>query len=172
MAGFLNPNEILKQLDLREDMFAADFGCGSGGWVIPLAKALNKGKVYAIDIQEEVLSALKGKAEAGKLFNIEILRKNLEQGSGIKENSVDLVLITNLLFQAIQKKAILQDAKNILKSGGKLLVIDWLSDAKLGPKEERVSSQDAKEMAKDVGLIFEKEFEASDFHWGLIFKKP
>lgn len=171
MNGFLNPQKILSDLNLDENMFAADFGCGSGGWVIPLAKIMNKGKVYAIDVQEEMLSALKGKLDAAKIFNVESKRKNLEQGSGIKENSLDLVLITNLLFQAVQKKEILIDAKNILKSGGKILIIDWLPDTKFGPQGERVSVEDVKEMAKQISLETEKEFNVSDYHWGLILNK-
>jgi ubiquinone/menaquinone biosynthesis C-methylase UbiE len=159
-------------MNLREDMLVADFGSGSGGWVIPLAKILAKGKIWAIDVQDEMLSALKSKADAEKLFNIEIKRKNLEQGSDIRENSLDLVLITNLLFQVFQKKEILSEAKNILKSGGKLLIIDWICDTRFGPKEERISSEDVIEMAKSLGLNLEKEFSASDYHWGLIFIKP
>lgn len=172
MSGFLNPTGILKTLSLQENMLAADFGCGSGGWVIPLAKFLNKGKVWALDVQDEMLSALKSKADIEKLYNIEISRRNLEQGSGIHESSLDLVLITNLLFQVSQKKEILSEAKNILKPGGKLLVIDWIPDNHLGPKEERVSSEEIIEMTKNLGLNLEKEFPASDYHWGLIFIKP
>ncbi|GAH20696.1 unnamed protein product, partial [marine sediment metagenome] len=41
--GFLNPSEVLKQLKLKKDMIAADFGCGSGGWALPLAKKLEEG---------------------------------------------------------------------------------------------------------------------------------
>jgi ubiquinone/menaquinone biosynthesis C-methylase UbiE len=171
MAGFLNPTETLKKLNLREDMIAADFGCGSGGWVIPLAKILNKGKVFAIDIQEEMLSALKSKTEIEKLFNIEFKRANLDQGSGLRENSLDLILMTNLLFQTAQKKGILADAKNILKPEGRLLIIDWNKDAKLGPQEERVSPEEIKEMAGSLDFITEQEFDASDYHWGLILKK-
>ena len=48
-------------------MIAADFGCGSGGWAIPLAKKLEEGKVYAIDILEEPLSALRARAKLEKI---------------------------------------------------------------------------------------------------------
>mgnify|MGYP001611054209 FL=1 len=55
MNNFLNPTEILRQLELKKDMVACDFGSGSGGWAIPLAKILEEGRVYAIDILEEPL---------------------------------------------------------------------------------------------------------------------
>ena len=45
MKEFLNPNKVLKQLKLKPDMVGADFGSGSGGWVIPLAQELEDGKI-------------------------------------------------------------------------------------------------------------------------------
>ena len=69
---FLNPKEVLQTIPLKQDMVACDLGCGSGGWAIPLAKTLNKGIVYAVDILEEALSALGGKVEIEKLVNISV----------------------------------------------------------------------------------------------------
>ena len=63
MPKFVDPIEVLNKLDLRDDMVVADFGCGSGGWVIPLAKRLEQGIIYAIDLQEEMLSALESKLD-------------------------------------------------------------------------------------------------------------
>lgn len=80
MEGFLDPKEVLTtKLNLRENMTAADFGCGSGGWVMPLAKILKKGRVFAIDVLEEPLSALRGKIKLEGLFNIEIKKADVEK---------------------------------------------------------------------------------------------
>ena len=91
MEGFLNPNEVLNQLELSANMTAADFGSGSGGWAIPLAKRLEKGRVFAIDILEEPLSALKGKAALGKLSNIQTILADVEKGTKLLDGSCDLV---------------------------------------------------------------------------------
>ena len=172
--GFLNPEEILKQLDLREDMIAADFGSGSGGWALPLARILQEGKVYAIDILEEPLSALKSRAEILKIFNIAIVRSDIEtkNGSKLKDNHLDLVLITNLLFEAEDKKEVLAEGKRVLKKGGKILVVDWKKDTTLGPKRGRVSAEEVKNIAKNLNLKLEKELQDGNYHWGLLFEKP
>jgi len=174
MEGFLNPEEVLKQLELGKDMKAADFGSGSGGWAIPLAKKLAEGQVFAIDILEEPLSALKGKAAITNLSNIETIRADLEQkeGSKIEQDSLDLVLITNLLFQVEEKEEALEEAKRVLKKGGKILIVDWKKDSSLGPKEGKISEQEVKKIAKDLNLKFEKEIEAGDYHYALLFEKP
>ena len=173
MEGFLNPNEILKQLDLKKEMVAADFGSGSGGWAIPLAKILKDGKVYAIDILEEPLSALKNKSEIEGINNIEIVRADVEGDKDliIQDNVLDLVLITNLLFQAENKNTIFQRAKRILKRGGRILLIEWKLEASLGPKSGKISSKEVKELAKKNGLRVGEEIEAGNYDYGLILEK-
>ena len=80
-------------------MNGADFGCGSGGWAIPLAKALAEGKVYAVDLLEEPLSALRSRIRAANIFNVEIVKADVEKTIiRLLANSVDIVLMTNLLF--------------------------------------------------------------------------
>ena len=172
MDGFLNPQEVLSELKIEGQMIAADFGSGSGGWAIPLAKRLKFGKVYAIDILEEPLSALKSKAEIQRVYNIETISSNVEKGVKIPDLSCDLVLLTNLLFQVEDKKRVLTEAKRVLKKEGKILVVDWFPQAPQGPKEGRISAKEVKEMAKDLNLKLEKEFQAGIFHYGLIFSKP
>jgi len=173
MTGFLNPSEILKQLKLKEGMVAADFGSGSGGWVIPLARILEEGKVYAIDILEEPLSALKSRARLENLFNIDIIQSDVEaaRGSKLSDSSCDLVLMTNLLFECDNKKIVLEEGKRVLKPGGKILVVDWSKDNPLTPEVEWVSVEEIKKIAKELSLKIEKEFEAGLYHWGLILVK-
>ena len=171
MKSFLNPEEILKQLKLKKDMIAADFGSGSGAWVLPLAEELEEGKVYAIEVLEEYLSALKSKAKAQKLYNIETILANVENETSIASESLDLVLATLLFFQIEDDKGAFREIKRVLRKGGKLLAVDWKKDSPIGPKEGRASANIIKELAKELGFNLEKEFDASSYHWGLIFVK-
>ena len=171
MPDFLNPNEVLKKLRLRKNMIAADFGCGSGGWTIPLAKILAEGKVYAIDILEEPLSALRAKVKIERLFNVETRKANAEKGVLLLSNSCNLVLMTNLLFECENKKAVLEEAKRILKPAGKILVVDWLKDNPLTPEIEWLDFEEIKKIAEELNLKLEKEFEAGTYHQGLLLTK-
>jgi ubiquinone/menaquinone biosynthesis C-methylase UbiE len=173
MEDFLDPNQFLNQLDLFPDMVAADFGCGSGGWAIPLAKRLKEGKVYAIDILEEPLSVLKSRAAGERVLNLQVVRGNVEEkgGSKMTDSSMDLVLMTNLLFQVEDKKGAMAEAVRILKKGGRILVIGWGPESILGPKEGRISAKEVKAIAKEYDLRAENEFEAGAYHYGLILKK-
>lgn len=173
MAAFLEPEKVLDEIELRDDMIAAEFGCGSGGFIIPLAKRLEGGRVYGLDIQEEALSALKGKLDREGLANVEVKRCDIEapEGSTLPANSLDLVLIPNVLFQVEDKEQVLKEAVRVLREGGKILVVDWLPKAPIGPKEGRISPDELKEIAKELKLKLEKEFEAGKYHYGLVFAK-
>jgi len=168
--AFLNPTEILKELKIKKDFIAADFGCGSGGWVLPLAKMLEDGKVYSIDLLEEPLSALRSKMKTFNVLNIELIQADVEKNSKLLNNSCDLVLITNLLFQVDDVNKVLEETKRVLKDKGQLLIVDWEHDSVLGP-ENKISASKVKEIAEKIGFGLEKEFKAGIYHWALILVK-
>ncbi|XOB40270.1 MAG: class I SAM-dependent methyltransferase [Candidatus Nealsonbacteria bacterium] len=168
--AFLNPSKVLDILDLKESLTAADFGSGSGGWAIPLAKRLKQGKVYAIDILQEPLSALKSKTRLENILNIETVKSDVERTSKLLSNSCDLILMTNLLFEVDDKKKTMEEGKRVLKKGGKLLIVDWKKEAPLGPKD-KVSVEEIKKIAREIDFKLEKEFEAGLYHWGMVFKR-
>lgn len=170
--SFLDPDDILDQLDLKANMLAAEFGCGSGGFTMPLAKRLDEGLVYAVDILQEPLSVLKSRQLLEGVNNIKIIRGNLEkpEGSTIPGHSLDLVVIPNVLFEADDKIAIITEADRVLKDRGVLVIIDWLPQAMQGP-EERVLPKEVKEMAGKLSLDFKKEIKAGKYHYGLVFEK-
>jgi len=173
MEFFLNPEKILDQLDLHSNMVAADFGCGAGNFSVPLAKRLEKGLVYALDVQTASLSALKGRCLAENINNIKVVRVDLEKpkGSSLQDSLLDLVLVVNILFQSEQKNAIIGEAKRVLKRRGKLVVIDWIPGKARGIMEGAIAPDAVKKMAQEAGLKFEKEFDAGEFHYCLVFTK-
>jgi len=173
MPDFLNVNEVLHNLDLKDSMLAAEFGCGSADFSMALARKLKKGRVYALDIQEEKLSALQSKMNLEKLTNVSMVLSDLEElgGSTLHENYLDVVLIPNVLFQAENKHVMIEEAKRILKNGGQLLIVDWLKGAPFGPREDLITPEEMKKMTTDLGFTLKKEFAAGDYHYALLFTK-
>lgn len=157
-------------------MKVADFGAGSGAYVLAIAAQLeNSGKVYAVDIQKDLLRRIHNEAAKHGYTNVEILWGDLEapQGSKLADKSLDLVVISNLLFQLEDKRAVFEEGKRILKSGGRLAVIDW-SDrfGGMGPTSNDVVTKEAAlTLARESGLTFQKEFPAGKHHYGLVFRK-
>ncbi len=157
-------------------MEVVDFGSGSGGHTLAVAKALmSTGRVYAVDVQQDLLSKLKNNAVREGLYNMEVIWGDIEKPNGTKlrDNSIDFVLISNILFQLENKTAMLSEAKRILKQGGGVLLVDWAdSFGNIGPKPEAVVTKEkAKELFEKNGFHLDKEIKAGAHHYGLIFKK-
>ncbi len=176
--AFVKPEEIVKKyFEILPGMAVADFGAGSGYYTFAAAELVkDSGVVYAVDIQKDLLEKIKNRAEEDGLKNVEIVWADLDkpEGSRLAENSIDFAIISNLLFQAEDKEAIVKEAFRVLKSGGRAVVIDW-SEAfgGLGPKQEDLlAKQRCEKMFLESGFVLEKEFEAGEHHYGVIFKKP
>lgn len=178
--GFMNPEKILFEIGIEEGAKVADFGSGAGYFTIPLAQVVgDEGKVWAVDVLRSALEIIESKAKIGRLFNIETVRGNLEMlgGSKLKEKSVDLTLLANILFQSQKHSEILEEAKRVLKVGGKLVIIDWIPEQchLLGPGQPGAGwplpQELAQKEAEVVGFKLERKFSPGAYHYGLIFKK-
>jgi ubiquinone/menaquinone biosynthesis C-methylase UbiE len=176
-ARFADPRENLLQLPVREGMKVADFGAGSGHYAFAAAAAVGEsGKVYAIDIQREVAAHLRGLARAQRRRNLEALWGDVEKpgGSGLRDASVDAVIVSNVLFQTPHTAGLLAEAKRVLKPGGRLLAIDWAGAyGGMGPAAHLVFSEhQAEQLFIGGGFHKLKSIAAGPHHYGIIFAAP
>ncbi len=179
----MNPGKIFSEFGVSEGMSVADFGSGAGYFTILLGQQVGKdGKVYALDVQEPPLDSVRAKAKAAGLENIETVRANLEVlgSSRLPDNSQDMVLLANILFQSTKKAEIIAEAARVLKSGGSLIIIDWkkgagaMPDGRQGfgpPDELRTEQTDMRALAPADIFSFQKDIDAGSFHYGMVFRK-
>ena len=126
--GFAHPVRNIAALGVDTGMKIADFGSGSGAYVLGLADALHgSGVVYAIDIQKDLLRRTKNEADKRGFKNVEVLWGDLEKphGSKLADGLLELVLISNLLFQIDDRRAVLREAWRILRPAARLAILDW-----------------------------------------------
>lgn len=157
-------------------MIVVDFGSGIGAYALPAANLVApNGKVYAVEIQKDLLETIKKDALAKGLDNLEYIWGDIEQagGVGLADGLADVVIISNVLFQAKSMYTLALEAKRILKSGGRVMVIDWSeSFGGLGPlPSDVVPAEEVKNTFGSAGLVFDSDFPAGDHHYGLIFAK-
>jgi len=111
--GFLNVEKIVGQFDIKQNMTIADFGAGHGFFSVAFAKKVGpSGQVFAIDILSQTLEAIRSKAKLEGLFNIKIIRGDLEKpnGSTLGDASCDMVFIANVLFQITDTSGLINEA--------------------------------------------------------------
>ena len=126
--------DVIRASGIRTGMHVADVGAGTGYFAIPLAKAVGPdGKVYAIDLQPEMLNLLREKINrSDALRNIELVQGEASRTT-LATRSADLVLIANVWHELDDHEAALREAARILVPGGTLALLDWRPDIDAPP---------------------------------------
>ncbi len=173
---FSDPIKNVEQAGIEPGMEIADLGSGSGHYTIAIAKALaSTGKVYAIDINKDLLTKLKNNAVKENVFNIEIIWGDIDKvgGTKLRDYSVGMVFACNIMFQLENKDDFIKEIKRILKPGGRVLIIDWEdSFGGIGPKKEQVVTKNfVSDAFLKAGFHLDREISAGSHHYGLIYKK-
>ncbi len=175
VARFAHPVHNVGLFGVESWMIVADFGAGSGHYALHCAKTLaDTGRVYAIDVQSDLLRRIQNEAERQGLKNIETVLGDVEQPHGTKlaDDSVDRVIMSNVLFQLEHPRSALLEARRIVKPSGKLVIIDWTDSFRgMGPtKEHVVKKEKAIEYAEGNHFKLLSEFTAGAHHYGLMFE--
>ena len=167
---FLNPDSILKKAGLSRDTIFADLGCGSGYFTIPASLIVKK--VYAIDVQEEMLDIVRKKIRVEKLTNIEILLSN-ESSIPLPDNSVDVLFMANVFHELDDRGGILKEVKRILSVRGRMIIIDWKKiEMEMGPPiEERLSEDEVVSICEEGGFRIQDCLDAGANNYMLVFGK-
>jgi ubiquinone/menaquinone biosynthesis C-methylase UbiE len=171
---FFSPAKILATLGLNnQTVDVAEFGCGYGTFTIPTAKAI-KGKVYALDIELEMIRITNEEVKKNGLNNVQaILRDFMAEGSGLPDESINYVMLFNILH--LEKPMILiNEAKRILRSGGKLGIIHWNYDPTTprGPSMDiRPKPEQCIQWAASAGFRDPVQSDLKPYHYGIVLTK-
>ena len=144
---WLPPSEVVDTLALKPGEVIADVGAGTGYFSIPMARAiLPGGRVYAVDVQQEMLSLLKKKLGQHFLTNLELVHADAIT-TKLPGASIDLVFMANVWHEFDARNAVLRESIRILKPSGRIAILDWRPDVEpeYGPPlEHRLSASEAK----------------------------
>ena len=169
----LPPIPTLEMLDLTAEDTVADLGCGIGYFTIPAAeivKATNK--VFALDTSKEMLAEVEKRSNLAGVSNV-VLVKAEEYNLVLPDASVSFALIVNVLHEIDDKERFLQEARRILKSAGRIAVIDWeKKQTEVGPPiDHRISIEETKGMLEITGYKLIKEMQLAGVFYGLVAVK-
>jgi ubiquinone/menaquinone biosynthesis C-methylase UbiE len=119
-----NTNLALASLPLKSNSIVADVGAGSGFYTFRVARRIPKGKVYAVEIQDDAITYLKKKAIDNRLANVEVV-KGTEKAPNLPANSVDLAFMVDVYHELEHPAAYLTALHKALKSNGQLLLLEY-----------------------------------------------
>lgn len=119
-----NASLAVQSMTLANDAVVADIGAGTGYYSFKIAARVPKGKVYAVDIQDEMLMMAAARKKMLGDTVVELV-KSTEKSVNLPANSVDLAIMVDVYHELEFPKEILQSLFAALKPNGKLLLIEY-----------------------------------------------
>jgi ubiquinone/menaquinone biosynthesis C-methylase UbiE len=125
------PDKIISRSKIKEGMKVLEVGCGSGAFTTFVARAVgDKGEVFALDIQPEMLKQIENKLKQPE--NKDIKNIHLIEGDALnmplKDNTFDLVYSITVFQELPDKNKALKEMKRVLKPNGILAITEFLPD--------------------------------------------
>lgn len=156
-----NTDLAIAKLPITAASVVADLGAGTGYYSFRIAKRIPSGKLYAIEIQDEMLLQLKQRKTALRDTIVEII-KGTEQSVELPASSVDLLIMVDVYHELSYPKEILQSAYKALKPTGRILLLEYRKEDPTIPIKElhKMSVEQAsKEMnANGFKLVSNEDF--------------
>jgi ubiquinone/menaquinone biosynthesis C-methylase UbiE len=149
----LDVHKLLRIFPIVSHHVVADIGCGPGFFTIPIAKMVFDGKVYALDIQKEMLDAVREEVKKVNLSNVDVI-KSQEKKLPLDDESIDGAVAAFVLQESSSPRALLNEAMRCLKKHGWLVVLEWYkTEMDEGPPlTQRIDIEEMKELTAKAGF--------------------
>ena len=167
------PEEVVEKLTLQPGNSVVDIGAGSGYFTVRFARAVGPtGKVYAVDIDREMLAYVKNRAEKEHLQNIQTVLADAHDPK-LAPSSTDLIFICDTLHHISGRAKYYPLLAHALRPGGRLVNIDFEKrDLPLGPPlSMKIDKGDMAKEAEAGGFRFSQEFDFLKYQYFLVFSR-
>lgn len=150
------PETVLDALALTPKSLVADVGAGTGYFSVRIAKRAPEGKIFAIDVEADMVRYL---AERGKREGLTGLHAGKAEPDDPKiPEPVDAILVVDTLHHIDHREAYFTKLRKSLRPGGRVVIVDFKRDATMGPPpEHRRTPEDVVATAAHAGLVKSSE---------------
>jgi SAM-dependent methyltransferase len=166
------PSKAIKALEVGPGQVVADVGAGSGYYTVRLAEAVGPdGRVFATDIQPEMLSLLRDRAARNRLDNVELVL-GAEDDPRLPPGAFDLVLMVDVYHEFGRPQAMLQHLRRALKPDGRLVLIEYRKESRWVPirEEHKMSVAEARMELEAEGYRFDRVIDVLPWQHILVFR--
>jgi ubiquinone/menaquinone biosynthesis C-methylase UbiE len=151
------PDQVVEQMKLKPTDVVADVGAGTGYFSFRISRVVKQGKVFAVDIQPEMLAVVEKRKKELKVDNV-IAVKSEETEANLQDNSVDVALLVDVYHEFSFPREMMQSVVKALKPGGRVVQIEYRGedpDVPIKRLHKMTVAQARKEMAA-VGLAWKE----------------
>jgi ubiquinone/menaquinone biosynthesis C-methylase UbiE len=167
------PDKALDAIGIAEGSTVADIGAGVGYMTWRLAQRVGpRGKVYATDIQPQMLALLKRNMLQRNLGNVETVLGAVDDPR-LPLNAVDLVLLVDVYHEFSEPQAMLRRIRESLRQDGRLVLLEYRAEDPAVPirPEHKMSVKQVKAELEPEGFRLERVSDALPRQHILVFRK-
>jgi len=167
-----NSTLLLKNLNLKSGMQIADIGAGSGYYSSLISKRIGNGKVYAVDVEPQMILFLNERIKEEKLSNVTTVLGS-ETSVALPSSSMDLILLVDVYHEFSFPYEMGLSMYNALKPNGRLVLVEFRSEDESVPIKtihKMSEAQSVKEL-KAVGFRLEKNISNLPWQHCMVFVK-
>ncbi|WP_198664943.1 class I SAM-dependent methyltransferase [Lewinella sp. IMCC34191] len=167
-----NVSQAIENMDIQPDEHIADIGAGSGYYTFRMAQKAPRGKVFAVDIQPEMLDIMREKIERENIDNVELVRGS-ETSPNLEANTLDLVTMVDVYHEISYPREMMQDIVTALKPGGRFVLLEYrMEDSSVPIKRlHKMSEGQAVREMESVGLRLRENMDNLPWQHFMVFVK-
>ena len=167
-----NVSQAIKNMKIKPDERIADIGAGSGYYAFRMAEQAPAGKVYAVDLQPEMLAIMDRKIRQEGIENVELV-KGSETSPNLEENSVDLVIMGDVYHELSHPREVMQEIVKALKPKGRFVLLEYRMEDPTVPIKllHKMSETQAVREMKSVGLRLRENIANLPWQHCMVFVK-
>lgn len=167
------PNRVVRALELRSGDVVADIGAGTGYFTFRIAPHVPEGEVFAVDIDEKMLSLIQRRAQRRGVANVSpVLGSEIDPN--LPDDSVDVVLIVFTYTQFSHPREMLVNIRRALVPGGRVVLVEYRGEDSTIPIPPvyTITEDQASREFEAAGLRWRETRDILPQHHFMVFEKP
>jgi FkbM family methyltransferase len=164
------PQQVIEALKLAPDAAVADIGAGTGYFTVRLAQALPQGRVYAADLEPDMVKHIEQRARQMKLANVTAVLAAADDAR--LPAKVDRVLIVDTYHHIGNREAYFRRLAGSLKPEGEVAIVDYTRESPMGPPvSARLTAAEVKAEMQRAGYVLSAEHGFLPHQYFLLFRR-
>jgi precorrin-6B methylase 2 len=167
------PDRVVENMNLKPADVVADVGAGTGYFTFRISPLVKRGKVYAVDIQPEMLAIIEERMKKYQVENV-IGVLGTETDTKLPANAVDAVLMVDAYHEFSYPREMMESIVKSLKPGGRVILIEYRGEDPTVPikKLHKITVAQARKEMAVVGLAWKETKNFLPQQHFIVFEKP
>jgi len=176
------PGATLRELGVAAGDSVAEVGCGSGYFALPAARIVAPEPVYALDLDEALLSELDALADQQGIENVAPVHGDARDLPSVLPERVDALVVANTLHGVDDRRGFVESAFDAVEPGGRLVVVNWrdrpretttvAGEPRGPPTALRMAPETTEDAVRSVAAFaLERRVDLPPYHYGVVFSR-